>query len=128
MTDMPLLLVVEDEPLVADIVEVALEEAGFAVVVVGSGEAAVDWLKSATTFAGLITDIRLGAGASGWDVARTVREQKPGLPVVYMSGDSEAQWTSQGVPGSVLVPKPFAASQIVTAISGLINIQATPGP
>lgn len=128
MTDRPRLLLAEDEALVADLVEAALEEAGFAVVVVHSGDAALAWLGSNQAFVGLVTDIRLGPGPDGWSVARKVREQRAGLPVVYVSGDSEAEWTSQGVPGSILVPKPFAPTQIVIAISGLINVQTTPAP
>ncbi|HVI31018.1 response regulator [Phenylobacterium sp.] len=126
MTERPLVLLAEDEALVADLVESALEEVGFAVVVVDSGDAALAWLGSDPAFVALVTDIRLGPGLNGWAVARKVREQRPGLPVVYVSGDSEAEWTSQGVPGSVLVPKPFAPCQIVIAISGLINVSNSP--
>jgi hypothetical protein len=38
-----------------------------------------------------------------------------------MSGDSAGDHTSQGVPDSIMVQKPFAAAQIVTAVSTLIN-------
>jgi hypothetical protein len=36
----------------------------------------------------MITNISLGVGADGWDVARRARELTPELPVVYMSGAS----------------------------------------
>lgn len=117
----PVLLLAEDEILVADLIESALDDAGYQVVLVENGAAALAWLASAPPFAGLITDIRMGAGPDGWALARKAREMRPDLPVVYMSGDSEAEWTSHGVPMSVLVAKPFAPAQIVTAISGLLN-------
>jgi DNA-binding response OmpR family regulator len=70
---------------------------------------------------GLITDINLGPGLDGWDVARRARELIPGVPVVYMSGASGDDWTSKGVPNSIFIAKPFAPAQITTAISGLLN-------
>lgn len=39
------------------------------------------------------------------------------LPVVYVTGDSANAWASQGVPNSVLITKPFAPAQVVTAVS-----------
>jgi FixJ family two-component response regulator len=69
--------------------------------------------------AGLITDIRF-PGPSGWEIARHARHQKPELPIVYMTGDSGADWSAEGVPKSLLLQKPFAAAQAITAISTLL--------
>ena len=65
---------------------------------------------------GLITDINLGPPPSGWDVARRARELNEGLAVVYVSGDSAHGWTLHGVPQSLLLQKPFTATQIVAAL------------
>jgi DNA-binding response OmpR family regulator len=68
-----------------------------------------------------VTDINLGHGPlSGWDVARRGKEVNP-VPVVYMTGDSAAHWAAQGVPNSVLLTKPFAPAQLLTAVSQLLN-------
>lgn len=69
----------------------------------------------------LITDIQLGGGANGWDVARRARELKPSMPVVYVSGDSSSHWEANGVPGSIMIQKPFALAQVTTAIAQLLN-------
>nr|WP_281128229.1 hypothetical protein [Sphingomonas sp. AR_OL41] len=53
------------------------------------------------------------------------RERTADLPVIYMTGDSAAEWTSQGVPNSILVAKPFAINQVVTAVSQLLNAHGT---
>jgi hypothetical protein len=45
----------------------------------------------------------------------------PVLPIVYMTGDSAADWPVQGVPNSAVVQKPYASAQLVTAISTLIT-------
>lgn len=70
--------------------------------------------------AGLVTDIRLGVGPSGWDLARQARRSRPDLPIIYMTGDSGADWPAEGVPRSLVVQKPFASGQIVTALSNLL--------
>jgi DNA-binding response OmpR family regulator len=70
---------------------------------------------------GVITDIKLGAGPSGWDVARHARGLRPELPVVYATADSAHNWPVRGVPKSVVVQKPYASAQLVTAISTLLT-------
>ena len=77
-------------------------------------------------FVALLTDVRLASDASGWDVARRARELSPAMPIVYLTGDSAADWASQGVPNSVLITKPFALAQVVTAISSLLNTDTPP--
>ncbi len=58
---------------------------------------------------------------NGWEVARRLREVDPEFPVVYMTGAAADQWASQGVPKSILLQKPFAPAQLVTAVSQLLN-------
>jgi DNA-binding response OmpR family regulator len=53
--------------------------------------------------------------------ARQVREREPHLPVIYMTGAAAVEWASRGVPGSIILSKPFAPAQLVTAVSQLIN-------
>ena len=116
-----LLLLVEDEEMLLALLDDGLTEAGFEVVLASSGQKAIDELEvDAERFGGLITDIRLGSGPDGWTVAHRARELRPHIPVIYMSGDSGHKWDVQGVPNSLLVSKPFAVAQIVTAISTLL--------
>ncbi len=113
---------VEDEPLLALDVETALVDAGYSVVIAPTGEEALAALASMQVpFTAIITDIRLGKGPDGWAVAKRARELIAGIPVVYMSGDSAADWTSMGVPTSVMLSKPMAMSQIIVALAHLIN-------
>lgn len=120
--DRPTVLVVDDEPLIAQLVQETLEEAGFEVILAICHAEAVEALKARIgELFGLVTDINLGSGPNGWDVAASARELMPALPVVYVTGDSGHQWPSSGVPRSVVVTKPFAPAQIVVALSGLAN-------
>lgn len=113
---------VEDDALTRDLLDTALTEAGFEVVAVADGARALAELDAdATRFRAVITDINLGAGPDGWAIARRARELVATMPIVYMSGDSGHDWSSQGVPKSVMIIKPFAPAQIVTAVSALLN-------
>lgn len=119
--DKPVLLLVEDEALLAVPLEQELIDAGFEVVVALHGqEALAEIEQGASRLSGLITDIRLPA-VNGWAISRRARELVPTIPVVYMSGDSAAEWTANGVPNSIMLQKPFAAAQLTAAITKLIN-------
>jgi DNA-binding response OmpR family regulator len=68
-----------------------------------------------------VLDIKLGKdGIKGWDVARRARAINPALPVIYMRGADE-EWAIQGVPKSILLNKPFAPAQLVTAVAQLLS-------
>ncbi|MEP6982871.1 MAG: response regulator [Sphingomicrobium sp.] len=104
----------------------ALEAGGYKVMTATGGTEALEMLDALTSeLSGLVTDIRLGDGANGWDVARHARELKSDLPVVYTTTDSEAEWPVQGVPNSVLVQKPYAPAQLLTALSTLMTTADT---
>ena len=128
MQDLPVVLVVEDDPLLHAIVEETLSDGGFAIVIASSGEEAVKLLDASDgKYLALVTDINLEPGKlAGWDVARRAREITPSFPVVYMSGDSAEEWASQGVPNSIMLSKPFAPAQLVTAVSQLLNAGTSP--
>ena len=44
-----------------------------------------------------------------------------------MSGASAGDWAAQGVPNSIMLTKPFAPAQLITAISTLMNEAPIPG-
>jgi CheY-like chemotaxis protein len=122
MDNAVLLLLVEDEEMIVEVTQDALEEGGFSVLTALSGTEAIALLDARSAdLTGLITDIRLGPGPDGWEVARHGRKLRPDLPVVYTTGDSGADWSAEGVPKSVVVQKPYAQAQIVSAIAGLLN-------
>jgi len=122
-------LVVEDETMILLDLESGLEEAGFKVVGVGSSAEALETFDAdPASYKALISDIRLGQGKSGWEVARHLRQANPTLPVVYISGDSAIHWGAEGVPESVMITKPFVMAQIITALSTLLNQQSPMSP
>nr|WP_246715830.1 response regulator [Bradyrhizobium elkanii] len=120
-------MVVEDEALIASLVEDALSDGGFEACSVHSGEEAMcTFCDGREGCRVLLTDINLGDGISGWELARQIREITPGFPVVYMTSASAPDWQSQGVDGSVLIQKPFAPAQLAAAVSQLLDTGASP--
>jgi CheY-like chemotaxis protein len=113
---------VEDEPLVLLVAQDALEAGGYAVLPVQLSSEALDLLENRIAdLSGLVTDIRLPGGPDGWDIARRARELRSDLPIVYTTADSATDWPVKGVPNSVVVQKPYAGAQLLTAISTLMT-------
>lgn len=122
----PIVLLVEDEPLVLLVAQDALEAGGYTVLPVQLASEALEALDTRIAeLSGLVTDIRLPGGSDGWDIARRARELKPDLPVVYTTADSAADWPAKGVPNSAVVQKPYAGAQLLTAISTLMTTADT---
>jgi CheY-like chemotaxis protein len=120
--DAAMLLYVEDELITQACVADTLREAGFAVTIASGGAEALELLETAAApLRGLVTDIDLGNGPDGWEIARRARELVEAIPVVYVSGASQHDWASKGVPASVMIAKPCAPVQVVVAVSALLN-------
>lgn len=105
-----------------------MEEAGFAVEhFKRGGDAAAALQERAGQYQALLTDVRLPE-VDGWELAHLARELNPSIPVVYVSGDSAADWPVHGVPNSLMLQKPFAMAQMVAAITTLLNQAAAAPP
>ena len=125
--ELTIILVVEDDALLQSLVEETLSDGGFEIAIVASGEEAVTLLRGHKgSYRAVVTDINLRGTMDGWEVAQHAREIKPDFPVVYMSGAAAADWTSKGVPNSIMLVKPFAPAQLLTAVSNLLNNAAPP--
>ena len=115
------LLLIEDEPLVREAVEMSLEDSGYSCLTAADGHSGLklidDKLEQAQA---LITDVRM-PGPDGWSLARRARELNPGMPVIYMTGDSAIDWPVRGVPNSILLAKPFVNAQLTKAVTQALN-------
>jgi DNA-binding response OmpR family regulator len=125
--ELPNILVVEDDVLIQGLVEDTLKDGGFESAIAASGEEAVTLLKGNNgKYRALVTDINLRGKMDGWEIAQHAREIESDFPVVYMSGAAAADWTSKGVPNSIMLTKPFAPAQLLTAVSNLLNSGTPP--
>jgi CheY-like chemotaxis protein len=112
----PVVLIVEDDWLVREDVASEFRRGGWIVLEMTTGEGAIGIIESGETVDALVTDIQLAGKASGWDVAEAFHARHPDFPVVYTSGNAAVG--ERFVPGSVFVPKPCSAADLVEACSG----------
>ena len=103
-------LVVEDDVWTRIDVAGALEASGWVALEAGSGQAALELCGSDTPVDALITDIDLGDGATGWDVARAFW-RRDAIPVIYMSANPDVP--HRRVPHSRFVAKPCLSSALI---------------
>jgi DNA-binding response OmpR family regulator len=121
----PTILVVDDDEPLQDVLVEAITEGGFVSKVASTGEEAIMQLN-AGKFRALIIDIGFGSDhVKGWAVARRARAFDPSIPVIYITGGSKDDWSVEGVPNSVLLSKPFAPVQLLTALAQLLNVSSS---
>ncbi|HTE44020.1 MAG TPA: response regulator, partial [Gemmatimonadaceae bacterium] len=83
------ILVVEDEALVRQMLTRSLRRLGYRVVEATSGvDALLLWPDIAGGVDLVLTDMVMPGGVSGTDLAASLREQKPGIEIIVMSGHS----------------------------------------
>jgi two-component system, cell cycle sensor histidine kinase and response regulator CckA len=113
-------LIVEDQPDLAAVVQRLVEPAGYAVTVCTDPREAVAQVAAGTRPDLLITDVVMPA-MTGPELAAALRRHQPDLPVVFTSGYTAAALGPQIDldPNSVLVEKPFTRMNLMAAISHL---------
>ncbi|MBP2300798.1 hybrid sensor histidine kinase/response regulator [Azospirillum picis] len=108
-------LLVEDDPEVADGVTAILADAGCNVVHAASGAAALERFEQAGPFDAVLSDIMLAGGPSGLDLVPLFRKRCPGLPMVLMTG--YRQTPAGGLPEGVsILDKPVARADLIGAL------------
>jgi signal transduction histidine kinase/CheY-like chemotaxis protein/integral membrane sensor domain MASE1 len=114
------ILLVEDDGEVADVTAELLEDIGSQAVLVRDGKAALAALERDTAIELVISDIVMPGGMSGLDLARTLRERRPELPVLLATGYS--QYAVQVVnEGFTLVEKPYRRDALSASIRAAVE-------
>jgi CheY-like chemotaxis protein len=124
--DQPCILLAEDEPLVREMLASELRDSGFTVIEAASGQEALAQIAAHTGIDLLLTDILLGRGPDGWDVAVAFREAAPGRPVIYTSAFVPGE--HRRVPASIFFDKPYLPSQVVHTARMLLTGRLAAAP
>jgi PAS domain S-box-containing protein len=115
------ILVVDDEPDVAEVVKDVLATAGHEVDTAPSGAAAMRMIER-TAYDLVFTDLGM-PDMSGWDVAEQVRSAKPGLAVALITGWGtsldEGDAARRGV--AAVVHKPFEIDELLAVAHRLLS-------
>jgi PAS domain S-box-containing protein len=111
-------LVVEDEPAVRDMTIQLLERAGYRVMAVTDGVAALAASKLAEPFDVLVTDVVM-PNMSGIDLAEQMMDRYPQLGVLLLSGYTAETLDLERVTerGAIFVPKPVTSNQLLQGVN-----------
>jgi len=114
------ILVVEDEQAIADAVRYALEEAGYDVDSVGTGDLALDAARG-RDYDLMILDLML-PGTPGLEVCRTLRAESDVPIVMLTAADAEADRV-EGLDSGAddYITKPFSVAELVSRVRALLR-------
>jgi len=115
-------LVVEDDPIVRDLVVDTLNDLGYRTLEAADGSSAVELLRTSVPIDLLVTDIGL-PGLNGKQVADAGRAQRPGLKVLFMTGYAETATSAKGflAPGMEMMTKPFQLDDMAARVRKLLE-------
>ncbi|MDO6483038.1 hybrid sensor histidine kinase/response regulator [Shimia thalassica] len=116
------ILLVEDEAPVRSFACRALRLKGFTVLEAASGEEALETLEDASIGIDLfVSDVVMpGLDGPGW--VTQAHENRPGTPVVFMSGYAEDSFsdTQARIPNTAFLQKPFSLNQLVESVQDMM--------
>jgi CheY-like chemotaxis protein len=108
-------LLVDDEELVRATAADMLAELGYTVVEAASAEEALMRVSEGPAPDLVLTD-HLMPGLTGTELARTLRDQRPGLPVLIVSGYADVEGIAPDLPR---LTKPFRKAELAASLQGL---------
>jgi CheY-like chemotaxis protein len=119
------ILVVEDNPEVAEVAAGLLEQLGHQVTVVGNSAAALAALAEGDAFDLVFSDVVMAGEMDGVSLARRLRELRPDLPVLLATGYSQAvERLGDEFP---ILRKPYKLPELNRALSALLAEPPDPG-
>lgn len=108
------ILLVDDDDAVREITAAILEDLGYAVREAASGAAALDSLERSPRVDLLMVDAAM-PGMSGMELTRAVRQQRPDMPVLLVTGYADAEAVA-AVGEERIVLKPFRNEDLARKI------------
>jgi len=108
-------LLVDDEALVRMSTAAMLHDLGYSVVEAASAEEAMRLVDSGESFDLLVTD-HLMPGMNGTELAREIRNFRPGMPVLLVSGYAEGDGIAAELPR---LTKPFRKDELASSLAQL---------
>lgn len=116
----PIVLVVEDEPLVRMAIVDHLEDEGFTVLEAADADAALVILLNNLDVRIVFTDIDLPGSMDGLKLAAAIRDRWPPIKIVVTSGHRKVD-ISDLPPEAQFVPKPYNSDKLVASFRQLAS-------
>jgi two-component system, response regulator PdtaR len=117
---MPTVLVVEDEPLIREVVCEELDIAGFDVVQVANADEAIAILEARFDIHLVFTDIDMPGSMDGLKLAAAVRDRWPPVNIIITTG--KVRPLTMPV-GALFIPKPYLGKNVVAAVRMFENMR-----
>lgn len=122
----PLILVVDDDPVILRVVSRLLTDDGYRVVTAPDGQAAWELLQGPPPKQVdlLLTDVRM-PHMGGAELGRHVTTSRPEIPVLYMTGfTAEVEWElPEDIRSTRLILKPFQGAALLALVSKWLSRQ-----
>jgi CheY-like chemotaxis protein len=117
------ILVVEDDPLVRNLVAKQLRELGYRVVEAADGPKAREILDSEQPIDLMLTDVVMPGGLTGRQLAEVAQRQRPSLKTLYTSGYTEDSIAHQGRldSGVHFLSKPFRRQDLALKVRAVLD-------
>ena len=116
-----IILLVEDEAPVRMFARTALEEQGYRVLEAGHGWEALMRLSEFDGAVSLVIADVMMPEMGGSELARRLAVERPGLPILFLSGYTDDEMTLRGLgPPSAFVQKPFTADGLTRRVREMI--------
>lgn len=114
-------LLIDDDPLQLRVREAVLRDAGLEVYVATTAESALALLKSQVgNSIGLVVTDHIMPGCSGSVFVQAIRDVKPDVPVMVISGMAEAEDEYDGM-NVVFHTKPFPPPQLIAEVRAMLR-------
>lgn len=114
-------LVVEDEERIRTMIVTLLREQGYAVIEAADGLSGLQIVQSSVQMDLLVTDVGL-PGLNGRQLADVARANRPGVPVLFITGYAGTAFDSQKLmSGMQVLHKPFALDVLTTRIRAMTD-------
>ncbi len=118
------ILVVEDEPVIRDLIVEVLRDLGYRALEAADGPSGLKILQTRERIDLVVTDVGL-PGLNGRQLADHARERRPGLKVLFITGYAENATIASGFldPGMEMITKPFAVEALATKVKLMVERQ-----
>ncbi len=114
-------LVVEDEEVIRGLVDQVLRGEGYEVILAADGDEAIERARE-TRVDVLLTDLTM-PGIGGRELAERLREERPELKVMFMSGFADSEGFAGGTfpAATAFLEKPFTFAHLTERVRALVS-------
>ncbi len=121
-------LFAEDEAGLRELLGVTLQQMGYDVLAAENGQAALDLMAKGEEFDLLLSDIVMPGKIDGYELARRVREQRPDVPVLYLTGHAGPVLDKNIAVKAPVLRKPCPPDRLSEAIAAALSPASAPSP